>query len=294
MSINSYAFFEELYAGIKPIRGRAVQVRPIGKRIRDWEQIDRRLQADGTYSYVARLYSTDVVEYFANGDIVLRAGDWQTPTTAEFIHEHSPFPCYKRYGKLWVMMGTRWSTDPDPAYPLGAEFRVKQVGEHKYEPHEPVVIKKRVVDRDKAKQARAAIKPFMDWAKTFLKLSDGWVMHETCKVAFGFNGINYGLKRRINMGDIYEMLTRQGDVEPDAIYLRALCHLSEDVPRYDRRIVESIKYESAGFPMTGNFYDTRIDFEDVRTKMHNYVRNMDASSRIVEVMPTHSAIHGVV
>jgi hypothetical protein len=194
------------------------------------------------------------------------------------------------------MMGTR-STDPDPAYPLGAEFRVKQVGEHMYEPHEPVVIKKRVVDRDKAKQARAAIKPFMDWAKTFLKMSDGWVMHETRKEALGFTERGYTHERyQLELGKIYELLTQQSDVEPDAIYLRALCLITEiHVPRHEKRLAETISYEIApGRPWSRSFYDTRVSFEDVRDKMHNYVRKMDGSSKIVEVTPTNSAIHGAV
>lgn len=296
MSINSYEFFEELYAGIKPIRGRAVEVRPIGKRSRDWEQVTRNLQADGKHSYVARLFQTDVVEYFANGDVVLRSGDWATPTTAEFIHEHSPFSCWKRHNKLWVnVRGSSQDEDGPTVYPIDKELRLKQVGEHRYEPYDPVVIKKRVVDREKAKAARSPLKPFLAWAKSFLTLSDGWVMHETMKVALGFStdrrAGGYEMERK-SLEKIYELLTKQGDVEPDAIYLIALCQLAESyVVRTEGRTAEVIKND---YGWNREYIDRRIEFENIRRVLHNHVRKMDSAGRIVEVMPGKFAVHGAV
>jgi hypothetical protein len=51
--------------------------------------------------------------------------------------------------------------------------------ENTYAPSEPIVIQQRVVDRAKAKEAREKLKPFLEWAKMFMKLSDGWVMADT-------------------------------------------------------------------------------------------------------------------
>ena len=35
----SYTHYKNLWESVKPIRGRSVEVRPIGERRRDWEQI---------------------------------------------------------------------------------------------------------------------------------------------------------------------------------------------------------------------------------------------------------------
>ena len=43
----------------------------------------------------------------------------------------------------------------------------------------PPTLPKKIVDRWAIKEKRKAIKPFLDYATTILKLSDGWVMHET-------------------------------------------------------------------------------------------------------------------
>ena len=301
MSINSYAYFEELYAGVKPIRGRSVEVRPIGKRHRDWEQIMRRFQPDGSASYAVRLHDTDVVEYYPNGDVVVRTKGWHTPSTAEFIHTHSPFTCWKQNNKLWVLAH-------ETVYPIGDELRFKQVGEHKYEPAEPVVIHKKIVDREKSKAAREPLKPFMKWTKTFLKLSDGWVMHETCKEVFGWDGSDYkstdggsdySPDPAMSIADVYEMLTRQVDIEPDASYLRALCVLAmRHSLQIDKRLAQrtEIPISNVGRNYTHHktFYDVRVAYEDIRNTLHNWLRREGDVHQIVQVKPGPKAIHGAV
>ena len=298
MSINSYAYFEELYAGVKPIRGRSEQVRPIGKRHRDWEQVVRRVQADGSASYAVRLYQTDVVEYYPNGDVVVRTGGWQTPSTAEFIHAHGPFTCWKQNNKVWVRV--RGTTDEPEVYPVRGELRFKQVGEHKYEPAEPVVIHKKVVNREKAKLAREPLKPFMKWAKTFLTMSDGWVMHETCKEeeALGWSEDNQGyITRGMSVGTVYEMLTRQREVEPETVYLTALCVLAQfHMPRLETRVAQTYHLPPPASPPWGSkrFVDVRTDFSDLQSTLHTWLRKHGDVHQIVQVEPGGKAIHGVV
>lgn len=295
MSINSYAYFEELYAGVKPIRGRSVEVRPIGERRRDWEQIVRNVQADGSVSYAARLWATDVVEYFPDGDVVVRTKGWQTPSTAEFIDMHSPFTCWKQNNKLWVRV--RGTADAPTAYPVGDELRLKQVGEHRYEPHEPIVIHKKVVNREKSKAAREPLKPFMKWAKTFLKMSDGWVMHETCKEALGWDESMQGyVTRGMSLEKIYEMLTRQQDVEPDAVYLTALCLLAhQHLPRWESRVAQTFGATKGGPPWgSKTFVDIRTDFNWAQSKFHGWLRKNGDVHDIVQVSPSDKAIHGAV
>jgi hypothetical protein len=177
MNINFYESYKNLYDSIKPIRGRDVDVRPLGQRRRDWETIEKRGD-----NYACKLYDTDVVTYYPDGSVGLVAGVWATPLTAEFMHTNSPFYAYKKYKKLWIRVQ---APDGDKHYPIPeeGELLMRRTGEidgiPAYEPSEPIVIQQRVVDRAKAKEAREKIKPFLEWAKMFMKLSDGWVMNET-------------------------------------------------------------------------------------------------------------------
>ena len=181
-----YEFYKNKWVSTKPIRGRTEEVRPIGKRRRDWEKITRKDIGNGEYSYCAKLWGTECVEYLPDGSIKLRIEGWVTPSTAEFIHEHSPFVCFKRNNKLWVQV--REDAGEVKNYPLGeGDLHLLPVDNGaRYRPAEPVKIKKQVVNRAKAKEARADVMPFLNWAKTMLKISDGWVMHETMKQAFGW------------------------------------------------------------------------------------------------------------
>ena len=169
---SSFKHYEAKYNSTKPIRGRSVEIKPIGQRRRDWETITSQ-DVEGGKSYSAKLYSTECVEYFPNGDIVVRCGEWATPTTAEFIFAHSPFRCFKRHKKLWIQNG-------EQLLPINGELRMKYLGaEGGWGPAEEIVIQQRVVDRDLAKAARAPLMPFLKFGEAFLKMSDGWMMHDT-------------------------------------------------------------------------------------------------------------------
>ena len=184
MSNRCYEFFKDKWEKTKPIRGRSVDVRPIDnyRRYRDWETIEKRqvIGSDGTQQevYACHLYQTDVVLYYPDGSIGLQIGSWATPTTADFMTCHSPFYICKRYNKIWVYPNGH---SVDEAYPIPEEGELRLVvgADGSYKPDRPIKIEKVVVDRTKAKDAREKIKPFIEWAKSFNKLTDGWVMQDT-------------------------------------------------------------------------------------------------------------------
>lgn len=295
--MNSYEAYKNLYDKVKPIRGRSVEVRPIGNRRRDWEQIMRRVLPNGSFSYVARLYATDVVEYLPDGSIILRSGGWSTPSTAEFIHEHSPFMCWKQHKKLWIRVRNE---DGVKAYPVGDELRMKW-HEGGYVPAEPIVIHKRVVDRDKAKIARKRCAPFLQWAKTFLALSDGWVMHETCKDALGgIDESNGGIPRYKDFrvvntipADLYEQI-----VDPksdDATYLRVLCFMAQSshLKTFNARVAETISVRVSNLSRHVSFRDVQVQFSNLRDVVNRWMRQFDDVDRVVETEPTDKAIYRV-
>jgi hypothetical protein len=299
MSTKTYESYAERYAKIKPIRGRSTDVRPIGDRRRDWETITKKAIDESMYAFSAKLYQTECVEYFPNGDIILRSGGWPTPTTAEFIHTHSPFTCWKQGGKLWIWVDTK-------AIPLTAELRMNWKGGHDYEPAEKVVINKQVVDRDKAKAAREPFKPFLQFAKTMLAISDGWVMHETCKQVLGWKGdkpedYTYAMEK-LYESQLYATLTApQQEIDVQQRYLQILCRMtSGDLMENDgRREAESFMYttqwgNNAPVQRQREFYDYKISFEKLKRRVYSAVEKKADIHRVVQVEPTDKGMYGTV
>jgi len=290
---SSYKFYEAKYNNTKPIRGRSTDVRPIGQRRRDWETIISR-DVDGGKSYIANLYNTDCVEYFPDGDIVLRCGQWATPTTAEFIHEHSPFRCFKRYKKLWIQ-------NQEELLPINGELRLKYLGEDKgWQPAQEIVIKQQVVDKQLAKAARAPLMPFLNFGEAFLKMSDGWIMHET-RIQAGvkinaWGSYNHDKITDRNYEKLYDHITTCDESE----YLYILCYLLQD--SYDvlsRRLakVEVMKMNEGRadeWERNNEFYDYRYTQTILRGRVFNIAKQAREIHKIVEVKPSGKAVTNTV
>ncbi len=173
--VNFYREAKQRYEATKPIRGRSGDVRPLGKRRRDWECI---VKVSDT-AYAIRLYNTNVVTYHEDGSIELCTGGWPSVSTAEMIELHSPFYTVKRSRNVWAW-NRYGNTDQNlkaekylvPADGTPVKF-VRRDGRHV--PETPQVIQQRVVDRTGIKELRAQIKPFLDYSKVMLKLSGGWL-----------------------------------------------------------------------------------------------------------------------
>ena len=174
MSIRDYNNMKQRFEAVKPIRGRSEDVRPIGDRRRDWE----RVVQDGE-KYGARLYDTNCVMYYPNGDVEVQINGWGTPSTTSFISLHAPYGinCYKRYNTVWVE-----TTHDGKAYPIPTRgtFLLKHTPEG-YVPAEIPKVQQRVVDRTKSRDVRKTVEPFRNYCRNMLKLADGWVSHDLVK-----------------------------------------------------------------------------------------------------------------
>lgn len=293
MSMTSYEHYKNLWEAVKPIRGRAAEVKPIGERRRDWELVTRRELPDGTYSYCARLHSTDCVEYLPNGNIILRTGGWETPSTSEFINMHSPFPAWKQNRKVWIRT-------KGVLYPVGKELELKLDSTGHYEPVNSVLIKKRVVNRAKAKEARAPMKPFLDWARAFMKMSDGWVMHATRVEVFGVsdNDLN---------GVVYPSWASKSELMYEKIctaklddYVALLCVMTRDsYDAYERRLGGTRTWvlelpNHIPRTVTNEFYDMRFDYEYIKKMAYRVCEASVNYMDVKEVEPSHKVMSNVV
>lgn len=287
----SYEYYSKLWADTKPIRGRVEVCKPIGQRRRTWETIEKR---EGDV-YACHLYQTDVVKYYPDGSIGLCCGRWATPITAEFMALHSPFYVYKKHSKLWVRT---YKTDGgELVYPLPETGELRlfarvEGSQVVYEPKETITIKKSVVDRVKAKETREKLKPFLDWAKTFNKLSDGWIRHDT-REEFGTYETkywrvdwNYGLPKdlinnywsrsEVNPKIAYEFLQTCDDVG----YMKVYLAMFEGTNCHERKTAKVIQ----GKDDQGNPTNHQIELQDLRYTWEYVKRKIyDIADKAVDV-----------
>lgn len=287
MTYLTYEFFRNRYESTKPIRGRAEDVRPIGKRRRDWELLVKEDRADGVW-YGARLYRTNVVMYSPDGQIEFRTDGHTTVSTAEFISAHSPFRATKTRGQVWVLRG-------DQKVPILRDKPIafKQEGGD-WKLTTEIKLTQKVVDRSKSKAVRERIEGFEKYATTMLKLSDGWVRASTTEqwrylveddvamLAYGWKQYRYNFRfekdieailkgyklskwQRERGGTEYEAYLRNLDavlemlsVEDIDTWDRAMYCILEKVDAVQRVEVSSVEYH----PYPNDSYTARLTLED--------------------------------
>jgi len=291
MRTRDYEHYKARFHNTKPIRGRSVDVRPIGERRRDWELITQKKLLSGETSYCAKLYQTECVEYFANGDITLRTNGWDTPSTAEFIHEHSPFYCEKQYNRLWIKLKMSPSAEP-VAYPIGNELQLRHVVDNCYEPINKVLINKKVVDRQKAKEARAPVMPFLAWAKTFMAMSDGWLMHETRKEVLRWGMDEARVVSYSKREEVYKALTG-GDMFPEEKYLPILFSV---LCRRSDAVATRVSEVEGGYLLTpcNKYYDMQFYYEFLKKQMFKIMEEHADIYKVVQVEAGDKPIKGTV
>lgn len=190
---HTYSGIKTLYEKIRPIKGRAEDTRPMGHRSRDYETVEKHEHGVGGTSYAYRFHSTCCVEYYPDGSVVLRAGGWNTTSTASFIDDTSPFACTKHANQLWLSMWTSRNGGAEGGiihFPMkeGMRFKNNGVGlenawvmwdKEKGEWTNRVTYNTQALNKPKAKELRNLSLPFRNWAEAFLKLGDGWLMFNT-------------------------------------------------------------------------------------------------------------------
>lgn len=96
------------YEQIKPIRGRAADVRPLGVRKNDSYRIAKRVNplSDIT-SYQCFLYRIPVVEFKPDGYIEINMGGWGSTATRTFIERLLHLSCYSKNSSSVLCLGNK-------------------------------------------------------------------------------------------------------------------------------------------------------------------------------------------
>ena len=260
--LRTYGMAKELYDSIKPIRGRADDVRPLGDRRRTHEVIRKvhvRHEETGAMveAYACRLYSTDVVTYFPDGSITIYTGGWNTMSTMKFINWVSLVSVSSSKGHVWLM------DNQGKYHPFYDTIRV----DANNAVINPKPFVRRVVDRQKSAEVRKAIKPFTDFCTTMLKLSDGWLRYST------FVEIGMDETVRHAMGSprdaeraLFAMETK-GEEHYMRMLIAVLCGSSAITPVYK---------EVAGRTPNGwSTYDRKYAVDDFKARINTIIYKTD-------------------
>ena len=172
--INDYATALKLWEDTKPIRGRAIDTRPLGHRRNDHYLINKL--PDGAVECI--LYKTPVVIFWENGDVVIRHDGYNSVSTCNFIGEvlglHSSIFNYKTL----VGFGGKDYIVPDSG------LTIKRNANWVYEPVNPVPVVGHAIDRKGANNVRARYKPFRAYLSSMCRLKAGsdYPQSELCRV----------------------------------------------------------------------------------------------------------------
>ena len=174
-AICSYEQAKNRWESVKPIRGRAEDVRPVGNRRATEYRIVKEEdpkpfeEADVFkiiyYGSSSSSYNTDYVTYYHDGRVTLDVGDYPSVGTSEIIDAFSPYTCAKRNGRVWVEVGGKY-------YPLIPNVPLTFI---RNECLNDVEIIQEVVDRKKTNSIREQIKPFLDKLRIIDKVSNGYI-----------------------------------------------------------------------------------------------------------------------
>jgi hypothetical protein len=170
-----------------------------------------------------------------------------------------------------------------------------------YKPEKPIVIEKVVVDRTKAKDAREKIKPFIDWAKSFNKLTDGWVMLETREQFAKYSQeeshswatlkVNYGLPEGlvnyswagsvsgIDAKKTYEYLQTCDDEGWMRVYLA----MTANAERAEETRLARVMKLGQDTNREMKLYDVKFKWETLQSQIYTMVHNATDTTKKIEV-----------
>lgn len=178
VAIRDHAEALKRWEGIKPIRGRARDERPIGKRSKNHMQI--RKNDDGSVACV--LYKSDVVTFFPDNKVrVSVPAQWRSNTTAKFIEAVLGYyrvgTGIRDYDLIMAIKGA------DARYLRAGEnvmFEVAQGGSLKLLSNDRVHTIYNI-DRTAMNAARKSLKSFMKYLTGSIKLREGVYSLEQAK-----------------------------------------------------------------------------------------------------------------
>jgi hypothetical protein len=213
----------------KPIRGRGVDVRPLGHR-RSADQYKIEVLPEGGVACV--LYKTPVVTFFADGDIRIKNDDWNSVSTCNFIDE----VLYSNSVSSRIYNNDLYVRTYQGEFALGNEgIWLRMNGQGNLEVRTDKLPPRYVhaIDRKKANNVRAQYKPFLDYASRMsrLKGNDPYLESEMQRM-FPPTGMGILLGNRAydkwtdTVKNLFALMKSEGENQHDNFY-KALLMLAK-------------------------------------------------------------------
>lgn len=210
----------------KPIRGRNVEVRPLGNR-RQADQYKIEVLPEGGVACV--LYKTAVVTFYEDGDIRIKNDSWNSVSTCNFIDEI-----------LWGVSSRIYNNDlyvrtKQGEFALGEHgiwLRTNREGNLEVQTDKLVAQYVHVINRKQANNVRARYKPFIDYVSRMnrLKGNDPYLESEMKRVFPSGMGVLLGNRAYDKWVDsaknFFALIKTEGEEQNDAFY-KALLMLAK-------------------------------------------------------------------
>lgn len=183
--IRSYDEAKHKHDAIKPIRGRADEVRPLGKRSADFINI-HKVGTSIMPAYAVRLYLTDIVTYHADGRIVVKTGGWDSTATTKALYRVLPTNDVQRVLRRVRVCGYLVTEDEGltfvPSDPMITGGFPAWDGYTLLNPKREYV---HAVNRKAANAVRKQYKHFTNWYKGYMSLREGRMTEGEMDAALG-------------------------------------------------------------------------------------------------------------
>jgi len=159
--VRTYAHARKIFDNTVPIRGRAEEVKPLGRR-RDVNTYWCRMTKDESIEFV--LYRTPVITFKPDGDIVIQTNGYSTISTHEFINHVLPVSCRgQRSNTVLSIGGNKYIVPKNQAMTMRMVNGTLTVPE-------PIDTYEYRLDRKAAKDVRAKYKDFYTYANSMVKI----------------------------------------------------------------------------------------------------------------------------
>lgn len=260
-----------------PIRGRSTDIRPLGDRRKDWEQVVK--VDEDTYAY--RHHATNVITFHADGRIVINSGGWVTRTTAELLTAHSPFYVRRADSMYWVLGGNK-------TFPVSASTPLTLRRYDSGWEAEDRGLHRRTLNRQKLLDMRKDIKGFTESVEALIKITDGW-MHSTTMEEFGTRVSSYGKVQRYQffndaaketmvdkaMFHPYWKSTKYGWVNELQQQMLDIMKNGDEVSRMKLTLMVFQYFNKTGLEVFENGFKFRVDVAEFRAWVSAFLRCFD-------------------
>lgn len=159
--LRDYREAELFYNEVKPIRGRAEVIKPLGAR----RDADKYQIVSGNGYYAAKLYDTEVVKFLPDGEIVVSTGGYNTALTMQFIAEVLGIGANRQRGSnVFRISGENYITKGKD------ELRIKHIGNGQFD----IISENKhfhyAINRSGANNVRKRTADFRGYLKGFISL----------------------------------------------------------------------------------------------------------------------------